>query len=183
VPIEIACPTCGRRLRAPDSAAGKRVKCPKCEAAIQVPARAQPLEQAGAAAQTEPPWYVQTEDGQKHGPMSKAQLDGWLHQRRLNSRCQVLQHGWPQWRWAEEIYPQLAGIDQGQAQAAPQEDSPFAGIGAQETPTVRARRAAAAESDEGGGVMGWVVFILIFGVGNLILYHTTGFVIIPIPRK
>ena len=39
------------------------------------------------------------------------------------------------------------------------------------------------ENREGSGVMGWVVFILIFGVGNLILYKTTGWFILPIPRK
>ena len=31
-----------------------------------------------------------------------------------------------------------------------------------------------ADDDGGGGLMGWVIFILIFGVGNLILYSTTG---------
>ncbi len=39
-------------------------------------------------------------------------------------------------------------------------------------------------TDEGGGgIPGWVWFLLIFGVGNFILYKTTGFYIIPIPRK
>ena len=33
------------------------------------------------------------------------------------------------------------------------------------------------------GIPGWVWFILIFGVGNLILYTTTGIFLIPIPRK
>ena len=39
--------------------------------------------------------------------------------------------------------------------------------------------------NEGGGrgVAGWVIFILIYGVGNLILYSTTGILLIPIPRK
>ncbi len=37
--------------------------------------------------------------------------------------------------------------------------------------------------EEGGGMGGWVIFILIFGVGNLILYKTTGIFIIPIPRR
>jgi hypothetical protein len=46
------------------------------------------------------------------------------------------------------------------------------------------------QPDDGGGggggnsaVVGWVIFILIFGVGNLILYATTGIFIIPIPRR
>jgi hypothetical protein len=37
--------------------------------------------------------------------------------------------------------------------------------------------------DEGGsGLMGWVIFLLIFGVGNFVLYKTTGIVLIPIRR-
>jgi hypothetical protein len=39
------------------------------------------------------------------------------------------------------------------------------------------------QSDSNSGVWGWVIFILIFGVGNLILYNTTGWLIIPIPRR
>lgn len=38
-------------------------------------------------------------------------------------------------------------------------------------------------SDDDSGIMGWVIFILIFGVGNLILYLTTGIFIIPFPRR
>lgn len=43
------------------------------------------------------------------------------------------------------------------------------------------RKLAAAEvyDDEDGSGWGWIVFILIFVVGNFILYHTTGWVIIP----
>lgn len=36
---------------------------------------------------------------------------------------------------------------------------------------------------DGGGLGGWIIFILIFGVGNLILYSTTGIFLIPIPRR
>jgi len=35
---------------------------------------------------------------------------------------------------------------------------------------------------EGKG-MGWLWFILIYGVGNLILYKTTGIILLPIPRR
>ena len=37
--------------------------------------------------------------------------------------------------------------------------------------------------NDGGSAAGWIIFILIFGVGNLILYMTTGIFLIPIPRK
>jgi hypothetical protein len=39
------------------------------------------------------------------------------------------------------------------------------------------------ENQQGSGIAGWVIFILIFGVGNLILYSTTGIFFIPIPRR
>jgi hypothetical protein len=39
------------------------------------------------------------------------------------------------------------------------------------------------EQGRSGGIPGWVWFILVFGVGNLILYMTTGIFLIPIPRK
>ena len=38
MPIPIVCPGCGVQLKAPDAAAGKRVKCPKCANPIPVPA-------------------------------------------------------------------------------------------------------------------------------------------------
>lgn len=46
--------------------------------------------------------------------------------------------------------------DQGQQQPPPQESNPL---------------------------IGWVIFILIFGVGNYILYSLTGIFIIPLPRR
>jgi hypothetical protein len=36
---------------------------------------------------------------------------------------------------------------------------------------------------EGNAAMGWLIFILIFGVGNVILYMTTGIFLIPIPQR
>ena len=42
MPIVVTCPSCSTTLKAPDSAAGKRVKCPKCTSPIDVPAAAPP---------------------------------------------------------------------------------------------------------------------------------------------
>lgn len=41
------------------------------------------------------------------------------------------------------------------------------------------------QDGEGGGskVPGWVWFVLIYGVGNFILYQTTGILLLPIPRR
>lgn len=40
------------------------------------------------------------------------------------------------------------------------------------------------DQEEGGGSgNGWIWFILIYVVGNAILYSTTGILLLPIPRK
>lgn len=39
------------------------------------------------------------------------------------------------------------------------------------------------QGNSSSGIGRWVIFILIYGVGNLILYSTTGILLIPIPRK
>jgi hypothetical protein len=50
-------------------------------------------------------------------------------------------------------------------------------------------RLSPVDSGGGGGsggnnpALGWLVFFLIFGVGNVILYSTTGIFIFPIPRR
>ena len=38
MPISAQCPGCGRKFKAPDKLAGKRVKCPQCSAEIQIAA-------------------------------------------------------------------------------------------------------------------------------------------------
>jgi hypothetical protein len=48
MPIPVSCPSCGTSLKAPDSAAGRKVKCPKCATPFAVPAAA-----------AEPPMEVQ----------------------------------------------------------------------------------------------------------------------------
>ncbi len=37
MPIKLTCPTCTAQMNAPDAAAGKRVKCPKCQKVLVVP--------------------------------------------------------------------------------------------------------------------------------------------------
>ena len=51
-----------------------------------------------------------------------------------------------------------------------------------QTPTIT-QDSGSGDGSTGGGVPGWVWFVLIYGVGNLILYPTTGILLIPIPRK
>lgn len=49
MPLSVACPVCGTRLRAPDSSAGKRVKCPECGEVVAVPAAAPQTEEIPVA--------------------------------------------------------------------------------------------------------------------------------------
>jgi len=37
IAIPVKCKSCGRKVRMPDSAAGKKIRCPMCKEVIQVP--------------------------------------------------------------------------------------------------------------------------------------------------
>ncbi len=100
MPIEIACPGCHKRMRAPDAAAGKQVKCPACQGPIVVPsARAAPPIQR---------WTLLTENDQQFGPIPRSELDQWFAEGRISAQCQLLKEGAPAWQWASDIFPSLA---------------------------------------------------------------------------
>jgi len=143
VPLEISCPSCQAKFRAPEKYAGKKIKCPKCQGVITVPgaAAAGSAGAASAAPKPGPPkkptpaatstpkeeWYMQTEEGEQYGPVTRQELDGWAAEGRLDASCQVLCEGWEQWKWAEEVYPEIAGGEEPEPAA---DDNPFAGIAA-----------------------------------------------------
>lgn len=174
MPIEVFCQSCQRKMRVPDTAAGKRIRCPKCQGVISVPGGEAPAAAApaiptpsklaaaksspaipqprfaggskiAAKAAPKPPaeqWYVQTEDGQQFGPVSRTELDQWYSEGRITAETQLLLEGAAQWQWASEIYPDLEG-------AAPAEEAPaFAAPSAGGVPDFGA---LAAESPSAGG--------------------------------
>jgi len=55
MPITVTCGSCGSMLRAPDTAAGRKVKCSKCGDAIAVPAGDELQEMAPAPVRARPP--------------------------------------------------------------------------------------------------------------------------------
>jgi len=135
VPIDIKCAKCGGKFRVPDKFAGKKAKCAKCGAPIAIPAldetpaeepAAQPeaTKQAETPAETEPvdkpEWYMQTDDGEEYGPVTRKDLDSWVTDGRIDNTCQILRDGWEQWKWAEDVFPELGGAAS---------ESPFEGIG------------------------------------------------------
>lgn len=120
MPLQVICPGCNARLKAPDSAAGKKTKCPKCQAVVSVPVDA-PQAPAASAAVTSPAgkatatkgaknenWHMQAPDGSQYGPVSRKELDEWFAEGRVSAECQLLREGADQWQWASEVYPSLA---------------------------------------------------------------------------
>jgi phage FluMu protein Com len=54
MPIEFSCPSCRQLVRTADSTAGKKGKCPQCQAVVQIPLRSAAA-QAGERARLAPP--------------------------------------------------------------------------------------------------------------------------------
>lgn len=134
MPIEIQCQQCNAKFRVGDQYVGKRVKCAKCRATIVVegvepvtaevvsmlpegpkPVGKQPAakgvvgaKKPAAAAGVEGDWFMQSEEGEQYGPVSRTELEAWVAEGRLDAGCQLLREGWEQWKWAEEVFPQLS---------------------------------------------------------------------------
>jgi uncharacterized protein len=49
MPISVSCPSCGTKMKAPDNAVGKKVKCPKCANLITVTAEDDEMSAVSAA--------------------------------------------------------------------------------------------------------------------------------------
>ena len=120
--IALHCESCQHSFHVNDQWAGKRIKCPQCQGKVEVPAAdgADPLSDfmqwaggGGAATNTgvedDVKWYLQTFSGKQYGPVDRRLLDYWLRLGAVSARSQVLREGDTQWRWASELYPQLAG--------------------------------------------------------------------------
>jgi hypothetical protein len=115
MPIEISCTSCSKRLRVPDNAAGKRVKCPQCQTVLSVPAAGAVAASGGSAKGAAENYHLKTEDGQTFGPVPKKELDTWFAEGRITAECQLLKEGADQWQWATDVYPQLAGATESSA--------------------------------------------------------------------
>jgi hypothetical protein len=119
--IALRCAGCQHDFHVNDGWAGKRIKCPECQAKVEVPAAGDPLsdfmswagsggaQAATAAGEDDVKWYLQTFSGKQYGPVERRLLDYWLRLGAVSARSQVLREGDTQWRWASELYPELAG--------------------------------------------------------------------------
>ena len=127
MPIQISCTGCQSKLKAPDTAAGKKIKCPKCQTVVPVPAGAASGNGAAAAAAAgkvaakgKPEhWFLQTPDGSQYGPVERNELDQWYAEGRVSADCQLLREGQSQWQWASEVYTSLAAASSQSSASSP----------------------------------------------------------------
>jgi DNA-directed RNA polymerase subunit M/transcription elongation factor TFIIS len=68
MPIEFKCNQCGKKLRAPDTTAGKRVKCPGCGNPVSVPQPVFDAEVASPPAPAEEEIYQTTDEDEVAAP-------------------------------------------------------------------------------------------------------------------
>ena len=120
--IEVSCESCGGHFRVLDSAAGKKIRCPRCKGAIDVPA-AEALVTTATEVFLPPPlanprlpippephaeqWSLKTAEGEEYGPVSRTELDEWFAEGRITAECHVLSSIDRQWQGAASVYPQL----------------------------------------------------------------------------
>ncbi len=153
--MEIVCTKCGKKLRVPDEHTGKQAKCPGCGTKFVIgggagsaraagsaarggraptagsapraaaPQKPQPAAGAGAAQADSGEWRLQTGDGERFGPISRVELQAWIKDGRVDGECQVLCDGWEQWKWAEDVFPEISG-----GGGAGGSDNPFAALDA-----------------------------------------------------
>jgi len=101
----IQCPSCGKQLRVADEKLGGQGRCPGCKTIFQLPAAAPAMAEN---------WLVHSHDGQQYGPVSKADLDGWVAEGLILPQCHLRRDSEADWRPAGEIYPQLLATEESQ---------------------------------------------------------------------
>jgi hypothetical protein len=72
------------------------------------PAGPVPTPRALAVKEVAEQWYVQAPNGQRFGPLPRAELDDWSRAGRLVEDTQLLRAGESYWIWARDLYPHLA---------------------------------------------------------------------------
>ena len=141
MPIEFSCPHCQCLLRVADDNAGKRARCPQCNAINRIPgqsdhsattgpARPQPAHEPTMPQVPVPPssqpgaattqYHIDSVSGQTYGPVSQAELNEWVKQGRVTANCSIRTVGQQAGMPASAYFPALGG----QA-ATPQQANPF----------------------------------------------------------
>jgi phage FluMu protein Com len=107
--IEIPCTNCSKTLRIPESAAGKKARCPECGGITSVPAMQIPsTASSGHSSTWEETWYVRMPSGDEFGPVSRNEINRWMNEGRLSVECLLRKGENAKWQPASETFPTLA---------------------------------------------------------------------------
>lgn len=111
MPLEFSCASCNRQLRVGQEHAGKTIRCPACGQISTAPIPGSPNIPSAvdiAGKDSSPQWFMRSPDGREFGPISRAELDRWVRERRVFVGCLVRDENANLWTPAETLYPQLA---------------------------------------------------------------------------
>jgi phage FluMu protein Com len=126
MPIELPCTGCGQTLRVPESAAGKKARCPVCSQINEIPlsqggegASFPKLEDGPIAVPLSSPeknpfdepdsehWYLRLPSGDEYGPVDRMELERWVTEGRVTDDCLVRSGPYQKWISAPEVFPQI----------------------------------------------------------------------------
>ncbi|HMO13275.1 MAG TPA: tetratricopeptide repeat protein [Pirellulaceae bacterium] len=70
-----------------------------------------PMERNGEQKESPPfdLWIVRTKDNREYGPVQREILQNWIKDGRIDRDAKLLRSGWPKWRRAIVVYPELIG--------------------------------------------------------------------------
>ncbi|QGJ69401.1 Hypothetical protein PBC10988_10830 [Planctomycetales bacterium 10988] len=54
-------------------------------------------------------WYLRLPAGNQYGPITEDQVRQWVRERRVTPDSMIWNQGWPNWKKASEVFPELAG--------------------------------------------------------------------------
>ena len=104
--IQCQCPACSQRFQVPESALGKRVKCPKC--AVGDPAQSAQGGTARAWELSPPNGLCARPTRSSMAPCPRPSSTNWSPKGVCDAFCHVRQADWDEWKPIEEVYPQFA---------------------------------------------------------------------------
>lgn len=136
--IRFACHHCGHPLNIKQELAGRVGRCPDCEQRFRIPLEDAPqsLPINATGSETAPDsatdlawrgdvrdpvtpaavpavgtqWYVRPPAGGQYGPANDELIKSWIAEHRITPSTLVWRDGWPQWKNASEVFPELQDV-------------------------------------------------------------------------